>query len=117
MQHLSEFMNSLDFVHSRPDTTWIPDAPKNLVVSGLSIGAREYVAYLADGRELSDTSAGDPFEGSVALSLPPGDYDVSLYSPVTGAESPAVVMKGGGRNALNLPSFRQDIVIRAKRRE
>jgi hypothetical protein len=117
MQHLSEFMNSLDFVHSQPDTTWISGAAKNLVVSGLSIGAREYVAYLADGRELSDTSAGDPFEGSVGLSLPPGDYDVSLYSPVTGAESPAVVIKGGGRNPLNLPSFRQDIVIRAKRRE
>jgi Family of unknown function (DUF6298) len=117
MQHLSEFMNALDFVRSRPDTEWILDAPKNLVVSGLSIGGREYAAYLADGRELSDTAAGDPFEGGVSLSLPPGDYNVWLYSPVTGEESPALVMKGGARNVLSLPSFRQDIVIRAKRRE
>ena len=117
MQHLSEFMNSLDFVHSRPDTSWIVDEPKNLVVSGLSIGSRDFVAYLADGREVSDPATGDAIDGGVSLSLPAGDYDVSLYSPVTGESSPAVLLKGGGRSALTLLSFRQDIVIRAKRRD
>ena len=117
MQHLSEFMSALDFVHSRPDTSWIADAPKNAVFSGLSIGGREYVGYLADARELSDASAGDAIEGSVSLSLPAGDYDVSLYAPVTGESSPAVLLKGGGRSTIALPSFRQDIVIRARRRD
>jgi hypothetical protein len=117
MQHLSEFMSALDFVHARPDTGWIADAPKNTVISGLSIGGREYVAYLGDGRELSDPSAGEAIEGSVSLSLPAGDYDVSLYSPVTGESSPALLMKGSGRNAFTLPSFREDIVIRARRRD
>ena len=54
--------------------------PKNLVVSGLSTGGRDFAAYLADGRELSDPSAGDAIEGSVSLALPAGDYQVFLFS-------------------------------------
>lgn len=117
MQHLSDFMSSVDYVHSRPDTTWIADAPKKLVISGLSIGGREFVGYLADARELSDSSAGDAIEGKVSLLLPVGNYDVSLYSPVTGEWSPAIPVQGGQRSAVSLPLFRQDIVIRAARRE
>ncbi len=117
MQHLSEFMGALDFVHARPDTSWIRETPKNLVVSGLSMGEREYVAYLGDGRELSDAGAGQPIEGSVSLTLPAGEYDVFLYSPVTGESSPGMAVKGGGPVAVALPKFRQDIVVRVKRRE
>jgi len=86
-------------------------------VSGLSIGSHEYLGYLADARELSDPSAGDAIQGGISFSLPAGDYDVSLYSPVTGEWSPAMLVKGGGPSTLTLPSFRQDIVIRARRRE
>lgn len=114
MQHLSEFMASLDFVHAAPDTSWLHAYPRNLVVSGLSIGGRDFVAYLADARELSDPSAGDAINGSVSLALPPGDYDVSLYSPVTGESSPAIAIKGGTETSLPLPAFRQDIVVRAQ---
>jgi hypothetical protein len=117
MQHLSEFMSSLDFVHSKPDAEWIAEAPKNLVVSGLSVGGREYVGYLGDARELSDPSAGESIEGRIYLALPAGEFDVSLYSPVSGESSPAIPLKGGGKSAITLPSFRQDIVIRAKRRD
>lgn len=117
MQHLSEFMSSVDFIHARPDTSWITDVPKNVVVSGLSISGRDFIAYLGDGRELSDSSAGDAIEGAVSLSLPAGTYDLSVYSPVTGESSPAVRLQGGPRNTFSLPSFRQDLVIRARRRE
>ncbi len=116
MQHLSDYMSTLDFIHSKPDTTWIREFPMNLVVSGLAISGSDFIAYLADARELSDPAAGSPIEGNLSLSLPPGDYDVSLYSPVTGVSSPAIAIKGGSPSALALPSFRQDIVIRAKRR-
>ena len=117
MQHLSEFMASFDFIHSRPDTGWINDYPPNLVASGLSVSGRDYIAYLGDSRELSDPEAGQAITGSISLSLPPGTYNVSLYSPVTGQESPAMEIKGGGKSALALPGFRQDIVIRATRRD
>jgi hypothetical protein len=117
MQHLSEFMVSVDFVHAAPDTGWIRGYPKNLVVSAVSTGGRDYVAYLADGRELSDPAAGDPIYGTISLALPPGDYDVSLYSPNTGESSPGIAVKGGTENSVALPPFHQDIVVRAKRRD
>jgi hypothetical protein len=117
MQHLSEFMASFDFAHSKPDPGWISDYPPNLVASGLSASGRDYIAYLGDSRELSDPEAGQAITGSISLSLPPGTYNVSLYSPVTGQESPAMQVKGGGKSALALPEFRQDIVIRATRRD
>lgn len=117
MQHLSEFMALFDFVHSKPDLSWIAEYPANLVASGLSESGRDYIAYLADSRELTDPTAGEAIRGSISLSLPSGSYNVSLYSPVTGEYSPAIEIKGGGRSVLTLPQFRQDIVIRATRRE
>jgi hypothetical protein len=117
MQHLSEFMATVDFVHAAPDANWMRAYPKGLVVSGLVTGERDFVGYLADGRELTDPSAGGTIEGSVTLTLPAGEYDVSLYSPVTGESSPAVMVKGGAETVVALPAFRQDIVVRAKRRE
>jgi hypothetical protein len=117
MQHLSEFMASLDFIHSKPDTSWIAKFPSNLVASALSISGRDFVAYLADARELTDPAAGDTIAGSLSLSLPTGNYDVSLYSTVTGEYSPAIEVRGGGESELRLPLFRQDIVVRAVRRD
>ncbi len=117
MQHLSEFMASFDFVHSKLDSDWIAKYPTNLVVSGLSVSGRDYVAYLGDSRELTDPTAGEAISGGISLSLPLGSYNVSLYSPVTGEYSPAIAVKGGGRSVLALPQFKQDIVVRATRRE
>ena len=117
MEHLSEFMGTVDFVHAKPDTSWIRDTPKNLVVSGLSVGERDYMAYLGDGRELSDAGAGDAIEGRVSVVLPAGEYDVFLYSPVTGESSPGMAVKGGTAVLVALPEFQQDIVVRVKRRE
>jgi hypothetical protein len=116
MQHLSAFSRSVDFVNAKPDTSWIAGYPAHLVVSGLSISGRDYVAYLADAREVTDSSAGSAIEGSLTLSLPAGNYDVSLYSPVTGESSPAIQLKGSGRTDVALPSFHEDIVVRARLR-
>ena len=115
MQHLSEFMESFDYVHSKPANDWVGDYPARLVVSYLSTGS-DFAAYLADARELTDPGAGDAIDGEIALMLPPGSYDVSLYSPVTGEYSPAVAVPGGEKYTLKLPTFQQDIVIRATRR-
>jgi hypothetical protein len=65
---------------------------------------------------VGDPTAGEAIGGSVSLSLPPGSYDVRLYSPVTGQYSPAIEFKGG-KSALMLPAFKEDIVIRATRRD
>jgi hypothetical protein len=115
MQHLSAFARSFDLVNSKPDTSWIGGYPAHLVVSALSTPGRDFVAYLADDREVTDPSAGSAMEGSISILLPAGNYDISLYSPVTGEYSPAIQLRGG-RTDLALPSFHDDLVIRARLR-
>jgi len=116
MQHLSDFTGSFDYVHSKPATDWIIEYPQNLVASALSASGRDFVAYLADSRELNDPSAGDSITGAVSVKLPQGTYDLSLYSPMTGEYSPAMEVRGGEKTVVTLPSFKQDILIRAVRK-
>lgn len=116
MQHLSEFMASFDYVHSKPSRNWIKKSPEGLVTSALAASDRDFIAYLADARETGDPETGTPLSGQVSLSLPAGDFVVRFYSPKTGEYSPGVVMEGGSVNTLSLPEFKDDIVIRAQRR-
>jgi hypothetical protein len=115
MRHLSEFMASVDFVHSKLAPGWITEKPDHLVASALSVGDRDFSAYLADGREVTDSSAGDPISGQVAFALPAGKFAVKLYSPETGQYSPGMIVEGGKNVVLQVGPFREDIVIRATR--
>jgi hypothetical protein len=114
MEHLSRFVETVDYAHARPDSTWISGAPSPLVVSGLQVKGKDFIAYLADGREVEDPSAGQEIAGSVLLHLPAGNYEISLYSPETGQSSPAFPLKGGSSTEVALPSFHHDIVVRAR---
>ncbi len=117
MQHLSQFMDSFDFVHSAPAPDWIAAHPQHLIVSALSASGKDFVAYMADDREAGDPTAGESISGEVTIALPPGSYDVWLYSPVTGQYSPAIRVHGGDKSAVTLPPFNEDIVLRATRSE
>jgi hypothetical protein len=115
MQHLSEFTGGFDCVHSKPAPDWIKAKPDHLVMSALSVGSRDYTAYLGDSREVTDTSAGQPIAGKVDFTLPAGRFTVRLYSPVTGQYSPGMIIEGGKTVALDVGPFQDDIVIRATR--
>jgi hypothetical protein len=117
MKHLSEFIHGFDFIHARPGPAWVGHLPKEVVASTLVAEGKDYAAYLADAREVTDPDAGKPLEGKVLLTLPKGSFRVRLYSPVTGEYSPAVIVEGGKPAALELAPFREDIVIRATRKE
>lgn len=117
MQHLSEFMDSFDYVHSKLETAWITAMPEHLIASGLSASGEDFVAYLADAREVNDPTAGEPIAGKVAVMLPPGTYDLSLYSPVTGESSPAIEVRGGEKAEIDLLPFEEDILVRATKRD
>ncbi len=110
-QHLSEFMSSFDYIHAALAPDWVQQLPANVTLSSLAVTDRDYVAYLADNREVTDPSAESAISGTVKLALPPGHFIVSLYSPVTGESSPALSVDSNA--TLTLPAFRNDIVIRA----
>jgi len=115
MRHLSEFIHSFDFIHAQPVPGWIETEPDHLVDATLANPGSDYIAYLADGRELSDPTAGQPISGPIVLGLPAGTYRVYFYSPIAGVYSPGVRVEGGDRVTLATPSFEQDIVLRATR--
>ncbi len=118
MKNLSEFVHALDFVHSHPQADWIEHKPEHLVSAVLARPGKHYVAYLADEREVSDPTAGQPIAGEIVFHLPPGDYLASLYSPTLGGKSPGLKIRGGAEAIkLDLPAFQHDVVVEVKRIE
>ncbi|MGO8735658.1 MAG: hypothetical protein ACLQVM_23000 [Terriglobia bacterium] len=115
MRHLSEFIHSFDFIHAQPVAGWIESQPEHLVEATLAKHGSDYIAYLADSREISDPTAGQPISGRIVFLLPKGTYRVCFYSPSTGLYSPGIQVQGGNRVTLEIPSFEQDIVLRASR--
>jgi hypothetical protein len=116
MKHLSDFMQSIDFVDGRPANDLIVEKPPHLVDAALSLPGGGFAAYLADDREVSDRSFGQPFSGRLSLHLPPGDYVARLYSPTTGAFSPGVAIAGGDKPAsIDLAPIEHDVVLQLNR--
>jgi hypothetical protein len=115
MQHLSEFMSSFDYLHSKLDRDWIRAIPDHLTSSAMSNG-REFAAYLADSREVIDPSYGSALAGAVTISLPPGSYLARLYSPSTGEYSPGIEVTGNRDVKIHLSEFKDDIVLRVTRK-
>ncbi len=113
MRNLSEFIHTFDFIHAKPARDWIVAKPTHLVDTGLAKPGQDYVAYLADARELTDPSAGQPIPGDISLRLPEGNYRICLYSPSAGVYSPSLQVHGGGPVSFELAPFVDDIVIRA----
>ena len=116
MKNLSEFFHSVDFVHSRPLANWLQSKPAGTVESVLEIEGQEYLIYLADAREVVDPSANSPIQAVLKLPLPAGRYEARVYSPSSGGYSPAIWIESTGVAEIDLPAFKEDIVIRARAR-
>jgi hypothetical protein len=115
MKNLSGFIHDFDFIHASPAQDWILSAPEHVVSAGLAIRGKDYVAYLADRREVTESSAGNPISGTISIQLPEGDYRIHFYSPVSGEYSQPQTAKGGGTIKLVLTTFEHDLVLRAVR--
>jgi hypothetical protein len=113
MRNLSAFIHAFDFVHAKPAQDWILTKPAHLLAVSLVQDGKDYAGYLADDRELSDFTAGQPISGDVSVQVPEGDYRVGLFSPATGEYSPRLRVRGGGPVTFELAPFVQDVAIRA----
>jgi hypothetical protein len=115
MKNLTEFIHSFDFIHAKPAPAWISTQPAPLVTAALAKPGEDYIAYLADGRELTDPAAGWPIMGPISFDVPRGTYRACFYSHSAGEYSPGVRVTGGSRVTLEFPPFEQDIVLRVTR--
>ena len=112
MKNLSVFIHDIDFIHGAPAQKWILSAPEHVVSAGLAVHGKDYLAYLADGREIRESGAGKPISGKMSIQLPAGDYRIHFYSPVSGEYSPPHSVKGGGTIDVALDPFVHDLVLR-----
>jgi hypothetical protein len=115
MKHLSEFIHTVDLVQARPLAGRLKRQPAHTLESVLAVEGRDYCIYLADERELGAPGAGEAIAGEVVLDLPPGEYRMACYSPVTGLYSPWLPLTGGSDLRVGLPVFQHDIVVRIAR--
>jgi hypothetical protein len=115
MQHLSTFVHARDLENARPHVDWLAEIPRPVVSVTFGVADREYLAYLADPRELGEPGYGEMLSGSATFNLPAGDFELATFSPTSGATSPWIRI-AGGRSSIGLPSFQHDIVLIARRR-
>lgn len=113
MQHLSAFIHGLDLLSGRPGADWLHVESEHVVVATFGTDT-EYVAYIADGREVDEPGYGSAIVGSTTLTLPPGDFALATFSPTTGAWSPWVAIQDGSARA-QLPPFQHDVVLVARK--
>ena len=83
--------------------------------AGLAVHGQDYVAYLADAREVTNPAAGKPISGQASLNLPDGEYQLRFFSPITGRYFGSQSARGGRPMSLELSPFTHDVVIRATR--
>ena len=115
--HLAKFMQTVDFIHAKPGAGWISGLPAHIVPSGMAVAGRDYVVYLADARELGDAHANEEIRTRVVLEVPAGDYSVSVMTPQTGVSSQTVTIKSNGKLSIQVPAFKEDIVVRAEKKK
>jgi hypothetical protein len=113
MQHLTAFVHERDLVHGQPRLDWLDDLPSTVLCVTFGVADREYVAYLADRRELDEAGYGEPVAGSAKINLPSGDFGLATFSPTSGAWSPWLPLPGGTAT-VELPRFRHDLVLVAR---
>jgi len=115
MKTLSEFIHSFDFIHAKPSHDWLIVHAGHVVSTALAKPAQDYIAYLADGRQVPDPNVGLPIEGHLTLHLPEGEYLVRFFSPKGGEYSPGVKIIGGDSVNLEVGPFMHDIALRVTR--
>jgi hypothetical protein len=112
MKHLSDFMQTIDFVHAKPAHDLIGQAPLHVVDSALALPDGGYVAYLADDREVADPGYGRPISGTIAVHLPRGHYHARFYAPTSGSfSSPLTIQSGDQPVPIELSPFTHDVVV------
>jgi hypothetical protein len=111
MEHLSAFMRNVDFIHAAPVRDFCAEVPAHTLAVTLANPGQEYVIYVADCRERDERGRGEPCEGTLAFTLPPGSYQLREYSPATGEYRDVEQPLDGGVVRMELRAFVEDVVL------
>jgi hypothetical protein len=105
--YLKQFIESMDFVALKPDTTSCTGGiPEELKAYVLSEPGKQYAFYLMGGSQVSPE-----FE------LPAGNYKVEWMNPVSGEKTSATeVVHPGGKITLQSPAYEEDIALKISKK-
>lgn len=103
---LRDFIGGFDFIHMRPDTSFIRDLPQGVKAYALVESGKQYAICLQDGSQVD-----------LKLDIPVGRYRAEWVNTHTGAIDKAqTVNHSGGLLSLVSPKYSEDIALRLLRK-
>lgn len=124
LHHLSEYIHSLDLIHSRPLTEILHSDPPHTIAVAFGVAGKEYSIYVADSQEYPDIrnddvpevyqrgrSAGEPISSVVELDLPATTLRIETFTPTTGQYGESKIIYGGLGTHIELAPFEHDTAI------
>jgi hypothetical protein len=117
MQILQDFLASFDFLHARPDTTFITGGvPMGASIHALSVPGKAYALYLHGGTPDEQRLAEEETVVLLRLHLPVGRYRVEWRSTRTGeVDKRHEITSNGGSQSLAVPPYTEDIAMKITR--
>jgi hypothetical protein len=101
LQILHSFMDGIDFIHMKPDSTFIKGGVPGVgAVQALVLADKQYAVYLRG--KLQD---------HLSLELPVGKYRSEWWDTLTGKVEKRAFDHGGGRLRLDPPDYEMDIAL------
>ena len=99
LRSLKDFMNGFDFLMMKPDSTVVTVEGKRAYV--LAEEGKQYAIYIFGG---------GPF--SFDVSVPPGNYTVEFFNPLTGFFDDKQKVVSNGNLNLTSPEFPEDVAVK-----
>jgi hypothetical protein len=107
---LRQFIESFDFIHMKPDTSWIKTGLPNKTHSyALAETGKQYGAYLFSGTNIA------PQNLSLTVALPAGNYRVEWIDVFTGKKAKSERVKSSGEVTITSPDYKGEVALRIRR--
>jgi len=120
LQNLKNFIYSFDFIHMRPDKSFIASGvPSGAYCRAISQPGEQYALYLhhsTGGKGGEYTVTPGSYVEKLVLDLPAGTYKADWVDPASGAVAGTeTITHKGGKRTLTTPKHAVDIALRIKR--
>jgi hypothetical protein len=107
---LRQFIESFDFIHMKPNTSWIKTGLPNKTHSyALAETGKQYGAYLFSGTNIA------PQNLSLTVALPAGNYRVEWIDVFTGKKAKSERVKSSGEVTITSPDYKGEVALRIRR--
>jgi hypothetical protein len=103
LAYLSQFIHGFDFIHMKPDNSFIKGGvPENATARGMLDPGKAYAVYIRAG-----------LKANLKLNLPQGEYRLEWHNPRSAMiEKKSAIQHPGGIAVLESPDYMEDIALK-----